>query len=112
MLERFKHLIGLDESRSEPESSITEFESSDLITEYFRLSEEITRAKSAGDFASAVKAARKTYPILAEVMQEWVRANGQLMIMTSHAVHTAPTLMAVLEERVAIQDLRTTLEAS
>jgi len=112
MLDRLKQLLGLEESQPGPSAPSTEFESSDLNKEYFALSEEIMRAKSAGDFATAVKAARRTYAILAQVVQEWVRDYGQLTIVTSNAVHTAPSLMAVLEDSDAIQDLRTTLEAS
>lgn len=112
MLERLKELLGLEESQPGPSAPDEEFESSALNKEYFALSDEIMRAKSAGDFATAVKAARKTYAILAEVVQEWVQDNGELMIVTSNAVHTAPSLMAVLEDSNAIRDLRTMLEAS
>lgn len=113
MLEKLKHLLGLEQPAPTPRQSVvTTSHSIDATTEYFALSEAIMRAKSAGDFAAAVKAARKTYRILAEVLRQWVRDYGELTIVTSHAVHTAPSLMAVLEDSDAIRDLRTTLEAS
>jgi hypothetical protein len=89
-----------------------EFEPSEVSKKYFALSEEIKRATSAGDFPAAVKAARETYDILAEVAREWMEEYGQVTIVTSYAVHTAPSLMAVLEDSDAIRHLRTTLEAS
>jgi hypothetical protein len=113
MFESLKHLLGFDQPPPPPPRSRgTTSEPTDVATEYFALSEEIVRAKSAGDFAVAVKAARETYPILARFIRKCVRDYGASGIVTSHAVHTAPSLMAVLEDSDSIQHLRTTLEAS
>lgn len=81
-------------------------ENSDAVRRYFELSSSIEQHKSDGDFRAAVSAARRTY----EVLPEFVRDTPDAAMLRSHAVHTAPTLMAILEDREAIDDLRRTLE--
>jgi hypothetical protein len=77
---------------------------------YFALSAEIERAKADREYAAAVRAARATYPLLPAVVRRWKREYGRWDMHTSHAVHTAPTLMAVLEDGAGIGELRATLE--
>ena len=81
-------------------------ENSEAVRRYFELSLAIEQHKSDGDFGAAIAAARQTYRLL----PEFVRDTPDAAILRSHAVHTAPTLMAVLEDRAAIDDLRQTLE--
>ncbi len=78
---------------------------------YFELSAEIERSKANGDFQSAIVAARQTYPLLAALVREQKREYGRFDIGMSHAVHTAPILMAVLEDREGIRELRGALAA-
>jgi hypothetical protein len=84
----------------------------DVIDRYFHLAAEIEKAKRDRDFAAAAKAARATYPILRDVVRRWKREYRSFDISTSHAVHTAPTLMAVIEDREGIRELRAALEAT
>jgi hypothetical protein len=115
MFDKFKQLLGLDPTTAvlredfEQDSGVTEIGGSALISRYFALSEVITRAKSAGNFPEAVKAARDTYEILPAVVQEWME-DGGIVPSVSNAVHTAPALMAVLENEDAIAHLRRTLQ--
>lgn len=81
-------------------------DNSEAVRRYFELSLAIEQHKSDGNFAAAIAAARQTYRLLAE----FVRDTPDAAMLRSHAVHTAPTLMAVLEDRAAIDDLRRTLE--
>ncbi len=81
-----------------------------VVDRYFELSAVIEHGKADRDFQLAIAAARETYPILAEVVRAWKREYGGFDISTSHAVHTAPTLMAVLEDREGIRELRGALE--
>lgn len=76
---------------------------------YFELSAEIERAKADGDFRSAIAAARQTYPLLPAFVRRQKREYGRFDIARSHAVHTAPILMAVLEDREGIRELRDAL---
>jgi len=75
-----------------------------VIDRYFELSAAIERGKADGNYRSAIAAARETYQILAEVVRARKRAYGGFDISTSHAVHTAPSLMAVLEDRAGTRD--------
>jgi hypothetical protein len=81
-----------------------------VVSRYFDLSAEIESAKASRNYAAAVRAARETYGLLLDVVREWKRQYGSFDIATSHAVHTAPTLMAVLEDHEGIRELRATLE--
>lgn len=83
----------------------------DLVNRYFELSGEIEMGKRDRDYARAIRAARATYPILPAVVRQWKREYGRFDINTSHAVHTAPKLMAVMEDRDGIRELRTVLES-
>ena len=78
---------------------------------YFLLSTEIEQAKADRDYARAIKAARATYPMLAAVIDAWVREYGSFNIITSHAVHTSGTLMAIMGERDGNEELRKALSA-
>ena len=77
---------------------------------YFELSAVIERGKADQDYRSAIAAARETYAIMSQFVRECQREYGRFDIRTSHAVHTAPTLMAVLEDREGIRELRAALE--
>ena len=81
-----------------------------VLDYYFELSTTIERAKADGDYPSAIAAARETYPILKDVVRQMKQVLGRFDIATSHAVHTAPSLMAVLEDHESIRELRTVLE--
>src|SRR6185503_7446103 len=83
----------------------------DLVNRYFVLSGEIEVAKRDRDYARAIRAARATYLILPAVVKQWKREYGGFDINTSHAVHTAPKLMAVMEDRDGIRELRSVLES-
>jgi hypothetical protein len=80
------------------------------VTRYFELSNLITGAKAEGDFAAAVRAARETYPLMPAVVRQMKKEYGRFDISTSHAVHTAGTLMAVIGDRLAIAELRQALD--
>ncbi len=81
-----------------------------VVERYFELSAVIDRGKANRDYRSAIAAARETYPLLSEVVRQWKRQYGGFDIKTSHAVHTAATLMAVLEDREGLRELRAALE--
>ncbi len=83
----------------------------DVVNRYFELSGEIEMGKRDRDYARAIRAARATYPILPAVVRQWKREYGRFDINTSHAVHTAPKLMAVMEDRDGIRELRVVLES-
>jgi hypothetical protein len=83
---------------------------SDLLNRYFELSGEIEMGKRDRDYARAIRAARATYAILPAIVRQWKLEHGHFDITTSHAVHTAPKLMAVMEDRDGIRELRAVLE--
>ena len=80
------------------------------VTRYFELSNRITGAKAEGDFGAAVRAALETYPLMPAVVEQMKKEFGRFDISTSHAVHTAGTLMAVIGDRHAIAELRQALD--
>ena len=82
------------------------------VNRYFDLSNTIVSAKSRGDFREAVRAARQTYPLMAAVVRQMKSEFGGFDIATSHAVHTAGTLMAVIGDREGIQELRAALQST
>ena len=82
------------------------------VHRYFELSTIIERAKADGDFLRAIRAARDTYPLMPAVVRQMKKDYGSLDIRTSHAVHTASTLMAVMGDRGGIQELREALAAT
>lgn len=110
MFESLKRLFAGPESesprRTDSQAFVIGSDASEAVRRYFELSLAIEQHKSAGDFAAAVAAARQTYRLLAD----FVRETPDAAMLRSHAVHTAPTLMAVVEDREAIDDLRRTLE--
>jgi hypothetical protein len=75
------------------------------VARYFELSKVIEGAKAEGDFGTAIRAARETYPLMGAVVQQMKKDYGSFDICTSHAVHTAGTLMAVVGERQGISEL-------
>ena len=81
-----------------------------VMDRYFELSVVIERGIADQDYRSAIAAARETYAIMSQFVRECQREYGRFDIRSSHAVHTAPTLMAVLEDREGIRELRTALE--
>lgn len=83
----------------------------DAINRYFELSIAIIEGKRDHDYARAIRAARATYEILPAVVRQWKREYGRFDINTSHAVHTAPELMAAMEDRDGIRELRAVLES-
>lgn len=83
----------------------------ELSNKYFALSQEIEKGKAENDYPRAIRAARETYPILPAFVREQVESAGAFKIRTSHAIHTAPTLMAVLEQPEGIRELRDVLQA-
>lgn len=80
------------------------------VNRYFDLSSAIVNAKSRGDFRAAARAARQTYPLMDAVVKQMKSEFGSFDIATSHAVHTAGTLMAVIGDREGIQELRSALQ--
>jgi hypothetical protein len=83
----------------------------DVVNRYFELSGEIEAGKRDRDYPRAIRAARATYEILPAVVRQWKREYGRFDINTSHAVHSAPKLMAVMEDRDGIRELRAVLES-
>lgn len=83
----------------------------DVTSRYFELSVEIERGRADRDYARAIRAARATYPILPAFVRQSKREYGSFAIVTSHAVHSAPKLMAVMEDREGIRELRAVLES-
>lgn len=81
------------------------------VQRYFELGIIIERAKADGDFPCAVRAARDTYPLMPAVVRQMKKEYGSFDLRTSHAVHTASTLMAVMGDREGIQELRSALTA-
>ena len=82
------------------------------VDRYFELSNVIEGAKADGDFGTAIRAARETYPLMGAVVQQMKKEYGSFDICTSHAVHTAGTLMAVVGERQGISELWVVLNAT
>ena len=82
------------------------------VHRYFELSTIIERAKADGNFLGAIRAARDTYPFLPAVVRQMKKEYGSFDVRTSHAVHTASTLMAVMGDREGIQELRNALTAT
>jgi hypothetical protein len=80
-----------------------------VLDEYFRLSGVIESAKSAGNFSTAIRAARDTFPLMPAVVAQMKKEYGAFDISTSHAVHTGGTLMAVMRDSIGIKELRETL---
>ncbi len=80
------------------------------VKRYFELSNSIVNAKARGDFRAASRAARLTYPLMAAVVRQMKSEYGSFDICTSHAVHTAGTLMAAIGDREGIQELRSALQ--
>lgn len=133
MMSFFKRLFGLggDARRASPPSTSSnvrpaqssrqaqgagrwdtqEEASGDVVKRYFELSAEIETGKRDRDYGRAIRAARATYSILPAVVMQWKREYGRFDITTSHAVHTAPKLMAVMEDRDGIRELRAVLES-
>ena len=83
----------------------------DVVNRYFEFSAEIETGKRDRDYARAIRAARATYSILPAFVLQWKREYGRFDINTSHAIHTAPKLMAVMEDRDGIRELRAVLES-
>lgn len=111
MFDLLKRLFtSVPESESAPVTDERDFgshdDNSETVRRYFELSVAIEQHKRDGNFAAAIFAARQTYGLLAV----FVRDMPDAATLRSHAVHTAPTLMAVVEDREAIDDLRRTLE--
>jgi hypothetical protein len=79
------------------------------VHRYFELSAIIERAKEDGDFVSAVRAARETYPLMPAVVRQMKRETGGFDLRISHAVHSASVLMAVIGDREGIRELREAL---
>jgi len=103
MLEFLKRLVG---SSSDERSG-----TSNVVARYFKLSADIEAAKADKNYGTAVSAARETYRLFPEFVQEWKREYGKFDIGMSHAVHTVATLMAVMGERVGLGELRDVLSA-
>ncbi|HYM76086.1 MAG TPA: J domain-containing protein [Candidatus Dormibacteraeota bacterium] len=82
------------------------------VDRYFELSNVIEAAKADGDFGTAIRAARETYPLIGAVVQQMKKEYGSFDICTSHAVHSGGTLMAVIGERQGISELRAVLNAT
>lgn len=82
----------------------------DVTARYFELGEEIEHSKGDGDFRRAIRAARDTFVILPDFVHEWVQEYGAFDIVTSHAIHTGGTLMAVMGDHDGIRELRSVLQ--
>lgn len=102
---------GRDDAAHEA-SKATRLVGAAAVDRYFELSNIIEGAKADGDFGTAIRAARETYPLMGAVVQQMKKEYGSFDICTSHAVHTAGTLMAVVGERQGISELRTVLNAT
>lgn len=79
---------------------------------YFELSNVIASSKATGDFTSAVRAAKESYPLFPAFVEEMKAKYGNFDISTSHAVHTAGALMAAIGDRDGISALRAALEGT
>jgi hypothetical protein len=107
MFESIKRILGAPRGTDPEQNEDFHYQgSSPVVQKYFELSTAITQHKSDGDFAAAIAAARQTFLLLAE----FVRETPDAEMLRSHAVHTAPILMAVMEDLAAIEDLQRTLE--
>ena len=69
----------------------------------------IEAAKSSGDYQEAIRAAKQTFPLMPAVVTQMKKEFGAFDIATSHAIHTASVLMAVMEDQEAVRQLRETL---
>ena len=105
-----KSLFGEDSQGHSGRPDRPSGESSDVIGRYFALSERIEKCKADRDYHGAIAAARETYPILPTFVDACKREYGRFDIVTSHAVHTASTLMAVTGDQAAIGELRSALQ--
>ena len=82
------------------------------IRRYFELSTIIERSKADGDFVRAIHAARETYPLMPAVVAQIKKKYGRFDLRSSHAIHSASTLMAVMGDRQGIRELRDALSAT
>lgn len=104
-----KDLLG-ESSNGQSEKVFPSGKPTPATERYFQLSGEIESGKRDGDFARAIRAARDTYPILAKFVTECVRDYGKFDIHSSHAIHTAGSLMAVMGDREALSELHQAVE--
>ncbi|SRR6266571_19093 len=108
MLEFLKRLVS---SPTDDRGRIDGSAGSDVVGKYFQLSVQIERAKADRNYQVAIAAARETYPLLPAFVESCKREYGKFDIGMSHAVHTAPTLMAVMGDREGLRELRESLSA-
>lgn len=104
--------IGRDNAAQDEVSKAKGLVGAAAVNRYFELSNVIEGAKTDGDFATSVRAARETYPLMHAVVRQMKKEYGSFDICTSHAVHTAGTLMAVIGDRQGISELRAVLKAT
>jgi len=95
MLEFLKRLVGgrADDNEREERGA-----ASDVVGKYFELSDQIQRARAHRNCHDAIAAARQTGPLLRAFVEGCKRDYGEFDMTTSHSVHTAATLMAVIGE--------------
>ncbi len=106
------HFIGGDNASPHEMTTGSALAGDAAVHRYFELSAMIERAKADGDFSRAIHAARETYPLFPAVVQQMKKSYGSFDISTSHAVHTASTLMAVMGDRNGIRELREAMTAT
>lgn len=76
-----------------------------VAEEYARLHHEIEAAKESGDYATALASARRTFQILPRFVDSWKKEHGSFTLVSSAAVSTAGSLMALTGDRKGIEEL-------
>jgi hypothetical protein len=103
-------LDGSDEAWDERASSA--YQSSATVDRYFELLNAITTAKADRDYPRAIRAARDTYPLLADFVREMKdEGDGEFNIDLIPAIDTAGAMMAVMGDRDGIAEMRGAVSA-
>lgn len=93
------------------EGRFTASQGSPTFDRYFELLNVITTSKADSDYAKAIRAARDTFPILAQVVREMKRDWGELVLGSVPAIDTAGSMMAVVGDRDGIAEMRAAVTA-
>jgi hypothetical protein len=99
-----------DNRRDEYEPS--SYHSNPTVDRYFELLNIITTAKADHDYPRAIRAARDSFPLLAEVARDMrYGEDGEISIGSIPAIETGGAMMAVMGDRDAIAEMRAAVTA-
>lgn len=120
MLKWIRRLIGregIQQSTRPYDRFIDDYDSesfhSPIVTRYYDLSEEISRAKADRDYPRAIRAARETFSILNDFVRETMREDdGVFANELIRAIDDAGPMMAVMGDREAIAEMAAAIEGT